>query len=315
MARAYNEDQVEARVQAAENDGRWVRQLLGKTEGELAAAESAVQAYKTKHNIVAVDGLRSNEMQVADAMRELGLARARTADARARLDEVRSAVRLGEIGSIGEALKSTTIERLRSQQADAEREVAGLARTLGDRHPALQEARERAARVRALLGDELRRIAEGAQKDFSAALASERDQERSIDRLKAQSNSIGRSTVELRDLERAAELLRSKVQELSKVQENLAQDQVDSPPARIVAVARPPASRSSPRARPALLIAIAAGLFGGIGAALLQESLQRPRRPRLAPVGTEDFDGRDGEPFRGSRRGRDDGHGAPTSPV
>lgn len=296
LARAYNQDQVDARVEAAENDGRWVRQLLGKTEGELAAAENAVQAYKSKHNIVAAEGLRSNEMQVADATRELGLARARTADARARLDEVRSALREGKIGSVGEALKSATIERLRSQQADAERDAAGLARTLGERHPALQEARDRAARIRALVGDELRRIAEGARKDFSAALASERQQERGIDRLKAQSNTIGGVTVELRDLERAAELLRTKVQELSKVQENLVQDQVDSPPARVVAAARPPSSRSSPRAKPALLIAIAAGLLGGIGAALLQESLDR----------------RDGESHRGSGRGRDDSHGAST---
>ncbi len=292
LARAYNEDQVESRVNAAESDGRWVRQVSDKTDAELAAAESAVQAYKTKHNIIATEGLRSNEMQVADATRELGLARSRTTDAKARLDEVRSAIRAGDVGSVGDALKSTTIERLRSQQADAEREAAGLARTLGARHPALQEARDRAARIQALLGDELRRIAEGAQKDYRAALASEQAQERSIDRLKAQSNTIGRSTIELRDLERSAELLRTKVQELSKVQENLVQDQVDSPPARVVAAARPPSSRASPRAKPALLIALAAGLFGGVGAALLQESLQRRGRPRLARVGAEDFDGR-----------------------
>lgn len=282
LARAYNEDQVEARIEAAANDGKWVQQVLDKKQAELQAAENDIQTYKTKNNVIATEGLRSNEMQVADATRELGLARGRTVDARARLDQVETAVREGRTGSVGEALKSTTIERLRSQQADAEREVAGLARTLGERHPALQEARERAARIGALLADELRRISEGARKDYQAALASERQQERNIERLKAQSNVVGHSTVELRRLERAAEILRTKVDELSKVQEGLMHEQVDSPPARIVASARPPVSRSSPRARPALLIALAAGLFGGMGAALLQESAQRRKRPLFA---------------------------------
>lgn len=280
LARAYNEDQVEARIEAAANDGKWLRQVLDRTQAESQEAENAVQAYKTRNNVIATEGLRSNEMQVADATRELGLARGRTADARARLDQVEAAVREGRIGSVGEALKSTTVERLRSQQADAEREVAGLARTLGDRHPALQEARDRAARIGALLGDEFRRIAEGARKNYQAALASERQQERDVERLKAQSNVVGRRTVELRRLERVAETLRAKLDELSKVQEGLTREQVDSPPARIVAMARPPVSRSSPRTRPALLIALAAGLFGGMGAALLQESAQRRKRPR-----------------------------------
>ncbi|MBV8848275.1 MAG: hypothetical protein JOZ16_01665, partial [Methylobacteriaceae bacterium] len=75
IVHAYNEDQIDARVRAAETDGRWVRQKLADLDTQIRAAENKVESYKSANRIVSAEGLRSNEQQVADLTKELGTAR------------------------------------------------------------------------------------------------------------------------------------------------------------------------------------------------------------------------------------------------
>ena len=219
LARAYNQDQIEARVSAAQNDANWVRQKLEQLAKDIALAEAKVEAYKSANHIVAADGLRSNELQIAEATRELGLARGRVSAAKARLDQIQRAAREGRVGAADEALKSPTIERLRGQQANSEREVARLARTLGERHPALLEAQAQADRVRALLVDELNRIAASAQNDYLTEQGNEQQLTHGLDRLKAQSNETSRNNLPLRQLERDVEVARGSYDKFSKLEE------------------------------------------------------------------------------------------------
>ena len=188
VAHAYNEDQIAARVQAAENDSRWVRQKLADLETQVRAAENKVESYKSANRIVTTEGLRSNEQQVADLTKELGTARARASEAKARLDQVQRIAKQGRIEASADALKSPVIERLRTQQADSEREVARLSETLGSRHPALVEAWAQNTRVKALIRDELVRIQTGIEAEYNAARANATRLEHQIDQLKGQSN-------------------------------------------------------------------------------------------------------------------------------
>jgi succinoglycan biosynthesis transport protein ExoP len=273
IAKAYIGDQVDSRVDAAENDGKFVSEKLTTLQNQIAEAEDAVETYKTKNNIVTTEGLRSNEQQIADLTKELGVARARTSDARARLQQLQRATREGRVDASNEALKSPTIERLRSQQVDSEREVARLAQTLGSRHPALLEAQAQQAKVNRLILDELQRVSLGAAGDYQVALGNEQQLSTQIDQLKGQSNQLSRNLVPLRQLERNADSLRASYERFSHLRGSLSQQEADSPPARVIAVARPPLTPSSPRRLAVLAVALAGGLFLGLGIALLRESL------------------------------------------
>ena len=98
-------------MQAAENDSRWVRQKLADLETQVRAAENKVESYKSADRIVTTEGLRSNEQQVADLTKELGTARARASEAKARLDQVQRIAKQGQIEASADALKSPVIER------------------------------------------------------------------------------------------------------------------------------------------------------------------------------------------------------------
>jgi uncharacterized protein involved in exopolysaccharide biosynthesis len=298
VVRAYNEDQIAARVQAAENDSRWVRQKLSDVETQIRAAENKVESYKSANRIVSTEGLRSNEQQVADLTKELGSARARASEAKARLDQVQRIAKQGRIEASADALKSPVIERLRTQQADSERELARLSETLGARHPALVEARAQNGRVKGLIREELTRIQAGIEAEHNAAHANAISLERQIDQLKGQSNVTSQKLVPLRQLEREVEVLRASYDRFAKIQDTLTQQESESPPARIVATARPPLSPSSPRRLVVGLLSLGGGLFLGLALALISEHSARVRfahRPLAAPP-------RAGEPAPANRR-------------
>jgi uncharacterized protein involved in exopolysaccharide biosynthesis len=178
-------------------------------------------------------------------------------------------------------LKSPVIERLRSQQADSEREVARLAETLGSRHPALVEAQAQNARLKGLVRDELGRIRTGIEADYNAASANAASLEHQIDQLKGQSNVTGQKLVPLRQLEREVEVLRASYDRFAKIQDTLSQQESESPPARIIATARPPLSPSNPRRLVVGLLSLGGGLFLGLALALL---IEHSARSRFAPA-------------------------------
>jgi uncharacterized protein involved in exopolysaccharide biosynthesis len=88
----------------------------------------------------------------------------------------------------------------------------------------------------------------------------------------------------LRQLEREVEVLRASYDRFAKIQDTLSQQESESPPARIVATARPPLSPSNPRRLVVGLLSLGGGLFLGLALALLMEHSAQSRFARYAPA-------------------------------
>ena len=273
IAKAYIEDQVSSRVDSARDDSSFVKDKLETLSTQLKDAEDKAEAYKVEHNIVDTSGLRSNEQQVVDLTKALGDARAKESDAKAALAEIDSMAKGGHLDAIGEALRSQTIERLRQSQAETDQTVARLAMTLGPNHPELKEAKAKANEIKGLIRAELARLKLSAQQDYEVAHQHERQIAGGVDKLKAQSADMSRSMVPLEALERNVRLLRASFDHFSKVDDSLAQQEGETPPGRVIAVARPPVSPARPKKSLVGAISFAAGLFFGLATALFAESL------------------------------------------
>jgi polysaccharide biosynthesis transport protein len=287
IAHAYIDNQVENRVESASSDLRWVRERMDTLQKQIQTAEDKVETYKSQNHIVTTEGLVSNEQQVSDLTKELGFARSRASEAKAKYDQIQRAARSKQLDAQSEALTSATIERLRAEQTTAEREVARLANTLGARHPALMEAQAAAAKVKQLIASELQRIQIGAADDYAAAHANEVQLEARIDQLKTQSNTTSMNLVPLRQLEREVDALRGSYERFAKIRDNLNEQEAESPPARIVTMALPPLNPSSPRKSIIIALALGGGFFAAIAAALILENLageklDRPKTPIFA---------------------------------
>jgi succinoglycan biosynthesis transport protein ExoP len=280
VAEAYNDDQISARVVAARSDAKFVTQKRDQLQKQINDAEKRVEAYKAANRIVSPDGLRANEQQVADLTRELGTSRGRLSDLKARAEQIASIARSGKLAGMTDALKSTTVERLRSAQTDAERDLAKLSETLGTRHPARIEAEAQVARIHGLIDAELKRLQQGAENDYLTEKRNEAQLVAELDRIKGQATTTSQKLVPLREMEREVNALRLSDERFARVGDTLAQQEGDTPPARIIAAARPPVSPSAPKKALVLAIAGALGLFCGLAAALLREgsNLTPPRR-------------------------------------
>ena len=276
VTKAYIEDQVSSRVDAARGDSTFVKDRLSQLSAQIKDAEDKAEAYKVANNIVETSGLRSNEQQVGDLTKALGDARAKETDAKATLNQIDSMARSGHLDAISEALKSPTIERLRQAQAETDQNVAKLAMTLGLSHPELKEAQARAREVKTLIRNELKRLKLSAQQDYRVAHEYERQVAGGVDKLKTQSAGMSRAMVPLEALERNVRLLRSSFDRFAQVNDSLSQQQGETPPGRVIAVARPPVSAAKPKKTLVAIIATSAGLFFGLAAALFAESISPP---------------------------------------
>ncbi len=101
------------------------------------------------------------DQQLSELNRLLTTARAHTAEAKARYDQVAELARKGlDAGSTNEAVSSDTIGRLREQYGAAARLEASLVAKLGPRHPDVQDTHVQARNALRLVTEEIKRVAE-----------------------------------------------------------------------------------------------------------------------------------------------------------
>ncbi|MDP4005902.1 exopolysaccharide transport family protein [Methylobacterium sp. NEAU K] len=276
IANAYLVDQTEARSDAAKRAAGDLRGRLDELRNGVNAADKKLEDYKARNGLIASSGRLVNEQQLTDSNARLVAARARTAEARARLQGVRDArgQAIGS-GSMPEAVQSSAIDRLRGQYAELAAKEADLRTNLGERHPYIAAVRTQMQDVRRLIDAELNRIAGAAETEYQRAQANERTLAAELERLQRQSTVTAQSSVQLRELEREVEAARTVYNTfLVRAREIREQSSIDSSNARIITAARPPQDPSWPPRLILVAAALAGGLGLGAGLALTREYLE-----------------------------------------
>jgi succinoglycan biosynthesis transport protein ExoP len=287
IAQTYLAEQTEVRSDAARQISQSLTARLKELQTRVRDAEQRVEAYKASHNIVGANGELVNEQQLSNLNSQLSLARARTSEAKARLDQVESVLHSKTpIGAFPEAVQSQTISLLRSQYAEIMRRDAEQKSSLGERHPAVIEIEAQGARLQKLIEDEVNRIAQSDRAEYERAKADEDMLSRQVDALKNTAVSTNESLVGLRELERDVQASRTVYESfLVRSRETGEQEQVDTKNIRIISKADRPIYRSSPP--PSLVLGLAAMLLGfasGVGIVIMQGSTEdaapRPAKAR-----------------------------------
>jgi uncharacterized protein involved in exopolysaccharide biosynthesis/Mrp family chromosome partitioning ATPase len=292
VAQAYLAEQTDVRSEAARQISQSLSARLRELKDRVREAEERAEKYKASNNIVGAGGQLVNEQQLAELNTRLGAARARTVQARAKLDQIESVQKSkAEIGAFPEALQSQTITALRAQYAEIQRREAEQMTSLGERHPAVIEIQAQAARLHRMIDDEVNRIAVSARGEYEAAKADEASLSRHFDSLKQTALTTNESLVALRELERDVQTSRAIYEAfLVRARETGEQERLDTKNIRVISRAAVPMSRSFPP--PSLLIALAAMLLGAASGAGIV--LVRPNRELTAFAQTRQHDGSHG---------------------
>ena len=281
VAQAYLDDQTQVRADAARQVSRSLTARLNELKQSVQTAEDRVQAFKVSYNIVGANGQLVNEQQLADLNNQLAAVRARTAAAKARLDQIEALQRSKvEIGAFPEAVQSQTITALRTQYAEIMRREAEQTTSLGERHPAVIEIKAQAERLKRMIADEVNRIALAARADYETAKTNEDLLTRNVDALKRSTLDTNAAMVTLRELERDVQASRAVYEAfLVRARETGEQERLDTKNIHVISNAELPLNRSWPPSSSLIgLAALFLGVAAGSGLALLRSSGTAPIR-------------------------------------
>jgi succinoglycan biosynthesis transport protein ExoP len=287
IAQAYLDEQTAARAETARRVTDSLSARLSELRERVRDAEEQVERYKREHNIVGASGRLVDEQQLTELNNQLGMAKARTAEAKARYEQLQRQQRGGaDAGATAEAVQSNTIGRLREQYATVARQEANLAAELGPRHPWVIDARAQVRNAKQHITEELARLAEANRNDYERALANENSLASSLDALKRKAMDTSLAFVKLRELERESEASRAVYESfLGRAREMREQERLDTANVRVLSDAQPPQDRAWPPRRLVMLLgALMAGALGGIGLAYLVELMRGNPPPAAQPL-------------------------------
>lgn len=238
---------------------------LADLRGRVRAAEGAVERFKRGAGLVSANGHDVSEDQVSAVSALVTAAAGRTAEARARLNALRTISPDADgVGAVPDEARSGTLGSLLLSLASARQQQADLENQLGPRHPGLRALRARVTQARADVKAELDREVAGAQADLGSAQASQADLQGQLDALRSRSFDLGDKGVELRELQREADANRSVYETfLLRTRQTGELTSVNTSNTRVVAEAMPPLDKAGPGRTGMMLTGALLGLLIG----------------------------------------------------
>ena len=245
-----------------------LEERIGTLQKELTQAELAVEQFRVEHDILASGaGTTVLQSQIDQLTAQLSVAREQSRSAANRAEQARQLLALANgVAGIDDLLVSETGAQLRTQHNQLSAEHYRLQVRLGARHPSLIATAGELAGLEALMQAEARRT--GAQLDAEAELAAQNvvRGEAELTALASRLGGINRDEVELRQLERNAQVARNLLEEfMRRARETAELGNMQNADARVLSVAAEPRSATWPKA--SLILAVAAALASTIGCA------------------------------------------------
>ena len=277
IAEGYIALQQEAKRASTADAATFLSQQIDELRTKVQDAEGKVEAFRSQNDLFSSGGTSDTtlpQQQLGDLNTELGKARADMADARAKADQIRAALKAGITPNVPEVLNSPLIQRLIEQQVALRAQIAQLSVTLMPQHPRMKELTAQEADFNRQIAAESRKIVDALDAQANLAQAREDQITASLSRQKVVTGAANGAEVELRALEREASAQRDLLDTyLRRYREAVSREQASLPPAdaRIISRASVPNEPSFPKKIPMTAIAALASLMLAIAFILLRE--------------------------------------------
>ncbi|MCK7615566.1 GumC family protein [Roseibium sediminicola] len=285
IAESYLSDQKRQASRVSNEAASQIDDRLIDLRERLRQAESDIQKFKADNKLQSSnEGLLLTEQELSGVNSRLIDARSALAQATAKYDEIQRVLSNGvDAEAIGDVVNSSTISSLRQQYAQAARNEAQLLAELLPSHPSAIRARSQLESLRALIRDEVRRIAESTRIDLQVSQEQVAKLEQQLDSTRGLSNVDEAASIKLRELETEAQATRQLYEiALSRAKEISQLEQVVLPNARIISPATPPESPIYPKRKIMVILAGMLGLVIGTILAVSGEALRIAKRRLLS---------------------------------
>ncbi len=273
IAEAYIADQLATKSESTRHATRLIEERLDALRKQVASAEGKVQRYKAEHGMYAAEGQLLSEKELARLMEQTVIARNKSAEARARLEQVKSlTAEGGDFAVIADVLESHTVRLMKEKLAEVSRRRAEFGTRYGPLHPEMAKVNAELADARRQLESEIGKLVQNVENEHRQAAAREAELISDLEARKVQETITKAAGIDLNDLQREAEATRQLYEGLLTRYKQTAETQgLQLADARIVERADTPLFPAAPKRKQLVLMALAAGLAFGLALALLLE--------------------------------------------
>jgi succinoglycan biosynthesis transport protein ExoP len=252
LAETYIESDLDSRMGMTQKASEWLRERMGELRGKVDSSEKALQEYRDRERIVDAKGLALSgaSRQLEELTRSLVEARQKRAEAEAAYSMVQQ-IRTGRtqvsFDSVPAVLRQPLVQRMKEQEAEADRKLSDAAKRYGPEHPRMIQARAELEAAKESTRKQVEIVVAGLAKEFEAARANEAAVERALAQSKTDIQGINRKEFQLGVLEREVQQNRNLYDMfVGRLKETSAAGNLQSTIARVVDPATVPSTAFAP---------------------------------------------------------------------
>jgi succinoglycan biosynthesis transport protein ExoP len=184
-ADAYVAAELKSKFDDLGQASNWLRDRYQTLRDQATAADRAVLEFKNSNKIVTSGGNLINDQQLTEINSRISAARAKTADAKAKVDQITAVLQdqdaNGTVDStVSDALLNPIVGRLRGQYLDIVNKEKEWSKRFGPNHQAVTTLRRQEIDLRTSMHEELKRIAGSYVSDYEISKSNEAELEKQL---------------------------------------------------------------------------------------------------------------------------------------
>jgi capsular exopolysaccharide synthesis family protein len=270
-AQAFIRQGLMLRTRANQEAHRFLEEKLVELKDRVENSENALNRYRRDNSILSLD---NKENIVVERLADLNKRLTESEIERIGLEAQVQLIRRREYESLPAVVNSTLIQTLKDQLIRVEGEYANLSAQFKAGYPRLAQAKAQLEELRNRLHQEIRRVVEGIQSAYMAALTKERRLRTGMESQKAAAMSLKDAAVNYAILSREVDTNRQLYDSvLERMKQVGVAAELRASNVVIIDEAHPPTRPSRPKERLILLLSGVMGLLGGIGLAFFRKYL------------------------------------------
>jgi uncharacterized protein involved in exopolysaccharide biosynthesis len=275
VAQLFLDSQAQAKSDTAKTASGWLKETIEPLRARVAEAEAKAEAFRARTGLlVGANNATLIQQQMADMNVQLTTARSAQADAQARANLIRDALKAGRPLESSDVANNELVRKLTADQAALRAQIALESRTLLSGHPRIKELTAQLTQVDAQIRAAAEKAVRTLENDALVSQARVDSLSAALEALKRQTAASSENEVTLRGLEREAKTLRDQLESLNaRYREAEARDVRDASPAdaRIISRADVPSTPSFPKKIPIVTVATLGTFLIAIALVLTRE--------------------------------------------
>jgi polysaccharide biosynthesis transport protein len=279
LAEIFIESDLDSRLAMTQKATEWLRDRMGELRTKVDTSEKALQEYRDRERIVDVKGVAMSgaSRQLEEFTRSLVEARRIRAEAESTyslVQQIRAGKAQVSYDSIPAVLRHPGVQRMREQEADADRRLSDAAKRYGPEHPKMIQAKAELDAAKDSTRRQIDSVVAGLAKEYEVAKANEAAVERALAQSKSDIQGLNRKEFQLGVLEREVQQNRNLYDMfVNRLKETNAAGDLQTTIARVVDPAVVPSRPFAPNKEQIVAIAVVLTLILGAMMALLLDRL------------------------------------------